>query len=172
MSWSHGFDVVVGESQVLLNLTEHTVSALRDGVGTLARYLDDLPAQGGFRDRLMFRRDRLELLDRLLPPVSEYSPSAQEFLARWGNDLRVELRDAARRVLASIPDSGPVSYPLVNVDDWIRVLGQARLVWVPRGTPGDTRSGDAKLRNAGLFAELQGQLVRALRPELAAQLTG
>jgi hypothetical protein len=104
--------------------------------------------------------------------VSEYSPSAQEFLARWGNDLRVELRDAARRVLASIPDSGPVSYPLVNVDDWIRVLGQARLVWVPRGTPGDTRSGDAKLRNAGLFAELQGQLVRALRPELAAQLTG
>jgi hypothetical protein len=65
-----------------------------------------------------------------------------------------------------------VSYPLAGVDDWIRVLGQARLVWVPRGTQGDTRSGDPRLRNAGLFTELQGQLVTALRPELAAQLTG
>ena len=171
MSWSHGFDVVVGESQVLLNLTEHTVSALRDGVGTLARYLDDLPAQGGFRDRLMFRRDRLELLDRVLPPVSDYGPSAQEFLERWGAGLRVELRDAARRVLAAVPDSGPASYPLTGVDDWIRVLGQARLLWVPRGVEGHTRSAETAVRNAGLFTELQGQLVAALRPELAARLT-
>ncbi|EWM13405.1 MULTISPECIES: hypothetical protein [unclassified Kutzneria] len=173
MSWSHGFDVVVGESQVLLNLTEHTVSALREGIGTLARYLDDGPQQsGGFKDRLMFKRERLELLDRLLPRVSDYSPMAQEFIDRRGNDLLVELLEAARRVLASIPDSGPVRYQLAGVDDWIRVLGQARLVWVPRGTPGDSRSGDPRLRNAGLFTELQGQLVTALRPELAAQLTG
>ena len=112
------------------------------------------------------------MLFRSLPPVSDYGPTAQEFLARWGNDLRVELRDAARRVLASIPDTGPVSYPLSGVDDWIRVLGQARLVWVPRGTKGDTRSDDPGLRRAGLLADLQGQLVMALRPELAAQLTG
>jgi hypothetical protein len=172
MSWSHGFDVVVGENQVLINLTEHTVQALREGVGSLARLLDDAPPQGGGRDRWRFARERLALLDRLLPPVSDYGPMAQEFLERWGAGLRVELRDAARRVLASIPDSGPASYPLTGVDDWIKVLGQARLVWVPRGVEGDTRSDDAGIRHAGLFAELQGRLVAALRPELAAQLTG
>lgn len=172
MSWSHGFDVVVGENQVLINLTEHTVSALRDGVGSLARLLDDAPPRGGLRDRWRFERERMALLDQVLPPVSEYGPMAQEFIERWGAGLRTELRDAARRVLAAIPDSGPASYPLSGVDDWIKVLGQARLLWVPRGVEGDTRSADARVRNAGLFTELQGQLVAALRPELAAQLTG
>jgi hypothetical protein len=167
-----GFDVVVGESQVLLNLSELTVAALREGIGTLARMLDEAPPQGRFRDRLRFDRERLTLLDRVLPPVSDYGPSAQEFLARHGVGLREELRDAARRVLASIPDSGPASYPLSGVDDWIMVLGQARLVWVPREVEGDTRSSDAAVRRAGLLADLQGQLVTALRPELADQLTG
>src|SRR5437764_790205 len=74
--------------------------------------------------------------------------------------------------LVAIPDAGPASYPLAGVDDWIEVLGQARLLWVPRGVEGDTRSSDAGVRNAGLFTELQGQLVAALRPALAAQLTG
>lgn len=172
MSWSHGFDVVVGENQVLINLGELTVSALREGVGSLARLLDDAPPQGGFRDRWRSDRERMALLDRVLPPVSEYGPTAQEFIDRWGAGLRVELRDAARRVLAAIPDAGPASYPLSGVDDWIKVLGQARLLWVPRGVQGDTRSDDAGVRHAGLFTELQGQLVAALRPELAAQLTG
>ena len=172
MSWSHGFDVVVGENQVLINLTELTVSALREGVGTLARLLDDVPPQGGFRDRWRSERERMALLDRVLPPVSEYGPSAQEFLERFGAGLREELRDAARRVLASIPDAGPASYPLSGVDDWIKVLGQARLVWVPRGVQGDTKSSDPAVRQAGLFADLQGQLVTALRPELAGRLTG
>jgi hypothetical protein len=166
------FDVVVGESQVLINLDEDTVSALRDGVGALARLLDEAPPQGRFRDRWRFDRERMALLDRVLPPVSVYGPSAQEFLVRFGGSLRAELRDAARRVLVSIPDAGPVSYPLSGVDDWIKVLGQARLVWVHRGVQGDTRSSDPQVRRAGLFAELQGQLVTALRPELAAQLTG
>ena len=172
MSWSHGFDVVVGENQVLINPTELTVTALREGVSELARLLDDAPPHGGFRDRWRFERQRMALLDQLLPPVSDYGPSAQEFIERWGPGLRVELRDAARRVLVSIPDSGPVSYPLAGVDDWIKVLGQARLLWVPRGTRGDTRSDDPRVRNAGLFTELQGQLVTALRPELVEQLTG
>ena len=172
MTVRYEFDVVVGESQVLIKCGRNTVAALREAIGELAAYLDYSPPQRKLRDRMKFDATRRALLGRLFPPVSDYMPMAQEFEQRWGDSLRTELFGAAHRVLGSIGDDGTARYQLSEIDDWIRVLGQTRLLWVQRSEAGDPMSEDVRVRNAGLLTGLQTQLVTALRPELAAQLTG
>lgn len=167
MSWAVDFDVVVGESQVLINCGETTVTMLRDGIGELARYLDEAPPQGGLRARLRFERDRAGVLERLFPPAYAYGPADNEFRARFGASMHADLLGAARRVLASIGDEGSVLYPLAGIDDWVRVLGRTRLLWVYWNESGDPVSTDPRIRNAGLFTLLQERLVLALRPDLA-----
>jgi hypothetical protein len=172
MSWAVDFDVVVGENQILINCGETTVTMLREGVAELARYLDEAPPQGGFRARWRFERDRIALLRRLFPPAYVYGPAADEFRGRFAEGMRADLLGAARRVLASIGDKGSVLYPLAAIDDWIRVLGLTRLLWVRWNETGDPLSTEARIRNAGLFTLLQERLVLALRPDLTALLNG
>ncbi|GAA3437248.1 hypothetical protein [Kutzneria kofuensis] len=172
MTVHYEFDVVVGENQVLIKLSENAIPVLRDSIGRLVAYLDHAQPKRKLRERLRFDREQRALLWRLFPPVSDYGPMNQEFEERWGGVLHAELFGAAQRVLASIGDDGTARYQLSAIDDWIRVLGQTRLLWVQRSETGDMMSEDDRVRSAGLFTWMQTQLVYALRPELAAQLTG
>jgi hypothetical protein len=165
-------DVVVGENQVLIKCDQSLVDPLRQAVVELASYLDYVQPKRKLMDRMRFEAAQRALLGRLFPPVSVFGPTAQEFDARWGDTLRQELLGAAQRVLASLGDDGTIRYQLAAIDDWIRVLGQTRLLWVERSEAGDLASEDARLRGAGLFTWLQTELLVALRPELGAATTG
>jgi hypothetical protein len=167
---SHEFDAVVGESQVLIKCSADAVAALRDGVGQLAEMLDYAPPKRPLRERMRHDMARRSLLRRLFPAVSAFGPMSQEFDDRWGDILRTELFGATQRVLGSIGDDGTARYQLAAIDDWIRVLGQTRLLWVERSETGDPESEDVRLRRAGVFTWMQTRLITALRPELEASV--
>ena len=167
MTVRYEFDVVVGESQVLIKLSEDLVPVLRTNTAALAASIDYAQPKRGLLDRRRFDRTQRALLCRLFPSASDFAPLAQEFDVRWGQHLRTELFAAANRVLASIGDDGSVSYPLDAVDDWIRVLGQTRMLWVHRTITGDPMSEDVRVRSAGVYTWMQQRLISALRPELA-----
>ncbi|EWM13407.1 hypothetical protein [Kutzneria sp. 744] len=161
------FDVVVGENQVLIKLGEDVVPVLRSGIGALAAYIDHAQPKRGLLERRRFERTQRALLARLFPSVSDYAPLAEEFDVRWGEHLRTGLFAACHRVLASITDDGTATYPLDAVDDWIRVLGQTRMLWMHRSSAGDVESEDLRLRTAGVYTWMQQQVIVAVRPELA-----
>jgi hypothetical protein len=168
----YGFDVVVGENQVLIKLSENLVPVLRTNIGALAASIAYSQPKRGLLDRRRFDRTQRGLLCRLFPSVSDFAPLAQEFDVRWGQHLRTELFAAANRVLSSIGDDGTVSYPLDAVDDWIRVIGQTRMLWVHRTITGDPMSEDVRVRSAGMYTWMQERLILALRPELKAVAQG
>jgi hypothetical protein len=102
--------------------------------------------------------------NRLFPPAYRSSIRSSRFEFRHGAEIRSDLWAAAERVLARLGGDNRIPLPVADAEDWIRVLGAARFLFVDRkDRPGPDPEAAAK---SDFLAAVQWEIVTTLRPEL------
>lgn len=161
--------VEVAAGHLVITTPGRVPQALRETVRALMLCVADngITGVGGFGTLAMRRRRsqaHQRTLDSIFPPAYRSSVLSSRFELRHGAASRADLWSAAERVLAALDGQGPIRVPVAAADDWIRVLGTARFLYVDRrDRPG--RAPDAAAMSAFL-GHVQLQIVMALRPEL------
>ncbi|MCP2167752.1 DUF2017 family protein [Goodfellowiella coeruleoviolacea] len=137
----HG-DVVRAGDGVVLRMSGNVAVTLRDVLERLARLLRDgrLPEERrGWRLRRPATAD--EVLRRMFPNAYTDSAHADWFRQRHLPALRAGALAATERVLGRWGGAESAYLDLVEVDDWLMVLGLARFLFSARAGGGRTAPG-------------------------------
>ncbi|MFC0437233.1 hypothetical protein [Kutzneria buriramensis] len=160
--------VKVAAGHLVITTPGRVPQALRETVRALMLCVADNGLTGvGLEVAAMRRRHskaHRQTLDRLFPPAYRSSVLSARFELRHGAAIRADLWSAAERVLAVLDGPGPIRVPVDAADDWIRVLGTARFLYVDRrDRPGRAPDGAAM---SAFLGDVQLRIVTTLRPEL------
>jgi len=151
------FTAELDGDELVLTLAADAVQPVRTAVELLADHLEDKWVNQWSPQRRVVRKD-------LFPPAYKSRTAQEQYEQRHGAAAKADLLAAAQRVLAALAGSQPMRCPADASDDWIRVLGVARLLYTHRDRPlsNDTLRAQA----ANFLSAMQHEVLIALRPEL------
>ena len=151
------FTAELDGDDLVFTLAAGAVGPVRTAVELLADHLEDKWINHWSPQRRVVRKD-------LFPPAYRSRAAQEEYEQRHGAAMKADLLAAARRVLDALAGSRPMRCPAAASDDWIRVLGVARLLYTHRQTPLSNNTQRARMAN--LLTAMQHEVLVVLRPEL------